>query len=161
MKWVGALILAVSSYFVGIKIARREGESLIALNSLIGLLEFTLRSMTLSLKPLYAIFSDYSQPYLEDVGFLPLLRGRKTDLPSVWQEACGLLPLSEEIMPELQYLGGELGALSLEEQEKRIKSCLSALKNERDSLRGTLPQKQKSIRTVSLLLGALCAIILL
>lgn len=161
MQWIGAVILVISSYFMGIKISRREGEALIALNSLIELLEFTQRRIALSLKPLYAIFSDYNNSYLTETGFLDLLRNQKNDPSSAWSAACALLPISEDSLIELQYLGGELGALPLEEQEKRLNACLSALKTERDTLRGSLPQKQKSIRTVSLLLGALGAIILL
>lgn len=161
MSWVGALLLVTSAYFFGIGIARQEGNRLKALDSMIDLLEFMYRRMSGHRMPLYGLFASFQDKYLEAVGFLPLLRSCRNGLSDIWINALELLPLDDESERELVHFGSELGLLPLDEQLKRIEICLGAITSCREKLRISLPPKQKSIKTVSLLFGALGAIILL
>lgn len=161
MNWLGALLLVISAYFCGIKLAHDEGERLKALDSIIDLLEFMHRRMNAERTPLYLLFASFEDEYLESVGFLPVMRSCRSGLTPLWQEAVSKLPLDTESERELLHFGESLGALPLDTQSARLSSCLSALADSRAKLRDTLPAKQKSIKTVSLLFGALAAIILM
>ena len=161
MKWTGALLLIFSSYFCGIFLARREGEKLKTVDSLISLLRYMRRRMEGERVPLYNVFAGFEDIYLESAGFLQNLRTCRSGLNSIWRDSLKTLPLSGEILKELDVFGASMGRLALEEQLKCIDVCISALEEEKRKILSQLPKKQKSIRTVALLLGALTAIILL
>lgn len=161
MNWIGALLLVTASYFGGTLVAHREGDRLSALDSLISLLSYMHRRMSAERTPLYELFSDYGDAFLENAGFLPALRAHRNGLPAVWRDALKTLPLDREDRAELTRFGENLGMLTLEEQIKRLDACRELLGESRGKLRETLPAKQKSIRTVALMLGLTAAIILL
>lgn len=161
MNWLGAVILVASAYFCGIGIAKNEGEQLKALDSLIKLLDFMRRRMSAERIPLYSVFASFSDSYLEVSDFLPLMRSCRNSPADLWQKGIMALPIEGDARTELLHLGESLGTLPLDQQLKRIDSCVSVLNISRNSLREALPKRQKSIKTVSLLIGALTAIILL
>lgn len=161
MSLAGALILISSAYFLGRVIAVREGEVLKALDSVINMLRFVYRRMETENTPLYLLFEKYKDGYLEDTGFLPILRSHGNLASRFWSEAVDKLSLTSEAKTELLHFGETLGALDLESQLKRINACMDFLGQERERLRVSVPLKQKSIKTVSFLFGALTAIVLL
>lgn len=161
MKWLGAALLIAASYLCGEMISHEEKKKLIAVDSLISLLYFMQRKMISERMPLYEIFNSFSDGYLEQSGFLPLIRSHRTETNRLWEEAIRLLPLENDIISELERFGRELGRLALDEQEKRTNACAELLNRERDKLKSALPAKQKSARAVSLLIGMMAAILLL
>ena len=161
MKWIGALLLLMSSYFCGIYLAKREGAELKTIDSLISLLGYMRRRMQGERIPLYDVFAGYEDEYLESVGFLPNLRSCRNGLNSIWRNSLVVLPVSEGIFRELDIFGASMGRLSFDEQLGCLDICITALEEEKKKLRSELPKKQKSIKTVALLLGALTAILLL
>lgn len=161
MRLLGIILLVSSSYLLGGVIAAKEGERLKAISSLILMLQFLFRRMETESKPLYLLFSEYNDGYLEKCGFLPRLRNRGSELSAGWQEAAGLIPLEEPLINEVCRFGESLGRLGLEPQLKQITVLINLLEQEKEKLRLTLPKKQKSIKAVAFLLGALTAIILI
>ena len=161
MSLAGALILISSAYFLGRAIALREGEALKALDSVINMLRFVHRRMETEGTPLYLLFEKYKDGYLEDAGFLPILRAHGNLASRFWGEAVEELSLTSEAKIELLHFGETLGTLDLENQLKRINACMDFLVQEREKLRISVPLKQKSIKTVAFLFGALTAIVLL
>lgn len=161
MKWIGALFLVLASYFCGTLLAGEEGKRLKALDSLIGMLKYMRRRMTAERTPLYRILSGYEDSFLEELGFLPVLRSARNGISELWLSAISRLPVDSEINSELLHFGENLGELSLDEQILRLDSCLEALQNSRSRLNSVLPGKQKSLKTVCLLAGMLTAILLI
>lgn len=161
MKWAGAILLVASSYICGFFIAAEENKKLKALDSLCALLEYIKRRMVAQKMPLYVMFSNFSDEYLEETGFLPLIRSARCGTDRLWAEGLEKLPLSKEIYSELKHFGEELGLLPLDAQTVRLDVCLQALEQARSEMRQGLQAKKKSIKTVALLFGLLTAIILL
>ena len=161
MKWFGAAIIIIVSYLCGNLLSSEENKKLVCLDSLIALLGFMLRRISSERTPLYEIFVSFSDAFLEERGFLPLMRSHRGETNRLWIEAIDLLPLERETQNELARFGTDLGRLNLDEQEKRIMACTDMLVYERDKLKSILPAKQKSIRAVCLLIGVMTAILLL
>lgn len=161
MNWLGAFLLVGATYFLGTRLSDTEREKIKTLDSLIAFLTYMRRKMVYERTPLYEIFSHFSEPYLEKCRFLPCLRSHCRDLGILWSKAADRLDVDSQMSGELKYFGESLGRLPLDEQIKRLDSCLEALKNERDTLQKQLPSKRKSIKTVCLLFGLMTAIILL
>ncbi len=161
MNWLGALLVVAASYFCGTALARDEGDRLKTLDSLILLLKYMRRRINAERIPLFEIFSGFDDEFLEDNGFLPILRSHRNGMPILWSEAVSKLPTDEETKRELTHFGQSLGGLPMEEQILRLDACVSFLSDSRKSLLSNLPAKQKSIKTVCLLLGVMAAIILL
>lgn len=160
MNWLGAFFVVCAGYMLGLKLASEEKKKLTALDSLLALLNYMRRRVSDRRLPLSEIFLRFEDPYLELTGFLPRLRSGGGDIKERWSEAIKLVPLEKEAEAELALFGEELGRLSLAEQEKKLDSCVAALASEREKLKEKLPAKQKSVKTVCLLVGALTAIVL-
>ena len=111
--------------------------------------------------PLFAIFSDYNDAFLEENGFLDILRSHREGLTGLWNDAIKHLKLEKETERECLRFGESLGQLSLDEQITRLDTLSDFLTERRNELQKSLPDKQKSIKTVCLLLGLVTAIILL
>lgn len=161
MKLFGIILLVSSAYLLGSLAAVNEGEKLKALNSLISMLQFLFRRMETENKSLNLLFAQYKDGYLEKTGFLPKLRQGEADLSKRWEKGLDCLNLEEHLKNELLHFGESLGRLGLEAQLKNINQCVSFLEQEKEKLKTNLPQKQKSIKAVAFLLGALTAIILI
>lgn len=161
MNWVGACAVVLASYYCGVLLAKADGGRLRCVESLIGLMGYMRRRMAGERQPLYRIFSEYSDEYLDESGFLRAVASRNADVSELWIACLPMLDLDEREREELSLFGESLGKLPLDEQIKRLDICISALASSRESLKSTLPAKQKSTRTVCLLFGLLTAIILL
>ncbi len=161
MNWLGALLVVCASYLCGLALAKDEGNGLKTLDSLLLLLSYMRRRMSTERIPLFTIFSDFHDEYLENCGFLDIIRSHRNGLPLLWSEAVSRLHADEEIKREYLHFGESLGGLPLDEQIKRLDALTSFITEKRNELRAGLPDKQKSIKTVSLLLGLMTAIILL
>ena len=161
MNYFGAVIVVASAYYVGASLAKREGDRLSTVDSLLLLFACIKRRVELERLPLYSIFSSFRDEHLERSGFLPILRSHRAGISDLWREAMTCLTVDAEISGELLRFGERLGSLPLEEQLRQIGSCCVLLEEKRKALRASLPPKQKSIKTVALMLGMTVAIILL
>lgn len=161
MNWIGAFAVVLASYYCGVLLARMDDGRLRCIESLIGLMSYMRRRMVGERQPLYRIFSEYRDDYLDEVGFLEAVASRNADVSKQWRDSVRMLDLDERERDELCLFGESLGRLPLDEQIKRLDICVSALVSWREELKGTLPAKQKSTKTVCLLFGLLTAIILL
>ena len=161
MKWVGALTITAVCYFIGVLLAKNESDKIKSIESLLSLISYMKRRITAERAPIYEIFSSFSDGFLEERGFLPILRAHRLGTPLLWEDALKTIPVSAEARLELIRFGNELGTLTFEAQLKRIDSLKEFLDSERNDLKQTLPKKQKSLKTVWLLSGLLISIILL
>lgn len=161
MKWLGAVFIVAASYLCGFILARGEGEKARVLDSVISLLKYMRRRISAERAPLYNIFSSFNDARLEEAGFLEIMRSRTDKLNLLWKSALETLYIEGEARQELLRFGEDMGMLSLDEQEKRIDVCLDLLCSERDKSLAGLPARQKSQKTVCLLIGLLAAILLL
>ncbi len=161
MSWVGALMTVCASYVCGAMLAKGESERLEAVDSLLKLLSYMRRRISAERMPLYRIFAEFEDGFLERCGFLEVMRSHRQGPESLWLDAIKTLPTGKELQDELSHFGISLGALSLEEQLKRLDALYLFLSESRESLKGVLAQRQKSIKTVCLLMGLTAAIILL
>ena len=161
MTIIGALLLTTGVYLGGVLLAKSFAEELLAVNGILELLDFMgLRISTLR-TPLYDLFCDCANPYLESLGFLPLIRANRNQLQKQWAEAVEILPVNDNAKKELLLLGKDLGVLPLEEQQKRLEICINGLKKQKEEIALALPKKQKSVRTTALLAGAIISILLI
>ena len=87
MNWLGALLTVISSYICGAMLANGESERLVAFDSMIRLLTYMRRRISTERLPLYRIFSEFEDGYLEEIGFLKGLRTSRRDLDLLWQNA--------------------------------------------------------------------------
>lgn len=160
MKWFGALLIIAASYFMGTVFSSEEKKKMICVESLLSLFKYMKRRMSSERKPLFDIFCEFNEPYLENAGFLETMRSNRTS-KNVWGSAIAKLSTDEETMHELKIVGNELGELPLFEQISRLDNCILFLEDKKKELQKTLPPKQKSVKTVCLLSGTLLAIIML
>ena len=160
MSLIGAILISVCSYFFGALLADSEKERLCTLDALELLFSDMQRKISSLRTPLYLIFAEFENERLESLGFLPLLRSQRS-LQPIWRDAVALLDADGDIKRELYIFGETLGKLPLDEQLSRIGYCKEIISLSRASLKKSLPEKQKSIKTVCLLIGLMTAIILL
>ncbi len=161
MNWLGAFLTVVSSYICGIMLANGENERLCIIDSLLRLFTYMHRRISAERLPLYRIFVEFTDEYLERIGFLERVRSSRHGLENVWQSAVKLLPTDKEVLDELVRFGESLGILPLDEQIKRIEVTCIFLNEKRAKISGALQQKRKSVKSVCLLMGIAIAIILL
>ena len=160
VKWIGALMVVLASFFVGSLLASEEKKRLTCVDSLLSLFKYMKRRMSAERKPLFAIFCEFKDDYLESIDFLESMRSNRNS-KTAWQSAIEKLYIDEETERELTLLGNELGELTLYEELMRLENCISFLEEKKKILQKTLPPKQKSVKTVCLLSGVLLAIIML
>ena len=120
-------------------IAAEEGKKLTAAESLYSLCVYMSRRISAQREPLRALFDNASDEYLENIGFLPLLRSRSDTPGALWKKGIALLS----------------------EQERSNADIIAYLREYRDALAGEIPAKKKCIRTVALICGLLAVIIML
>lgn len=161
MNWIGAAMVVTASWLFGISLAKDEGAKLKALESLISLLSYMRRRMSGERIPLYEIFSEYEDGFLDSCGFTGIIRSHRNGITRLWSEAVMTLRLGDELEKEVVRFGNSLGEVSLDEQIRRLDALMLFLSEKHDGLSVTLPEKQKSIKTVCVLLGIMVSIILL
>ncbi len=161
MNLIGALLIVSASFFVGMRLAHFEGESLKTVEALLDFLRFMRRRIAVERRPITSIFSEYEDEFLENSGFFEAFfcsRGMASERFGV---ALSVLKLEQDMRTELDRFASELGTLPLESQLSGLDGVISCLGDARDRLREILPAKQKSERTVCLLAGLMTAILLI
>lgn len=162
MRLIGGLLIVSAFSCCGISFAGEARTEIRALESLLALLRALSQRLSWGKEPLNALFSSYRDPYLERIGFLPMLRSADgRNYPAVWEEALHLLPLPPEAMREAQNLGASLGRVSLEAQLERLALCIAALDVCRGSARTRAERNRRSTVALWILAGLLIALLLL
>ena len=146
MNWLGAVLTVAASYFCGVILASGETERLKVYDSLIGLLTYMRRRMLAERMPLYCIFDEFEDEFLEAKGFLSVMRAGRDLIELRWSGAICVLNPDKKLKSELLHFGETLGALALDEQIKRIELLSAFLTEERGKLNALLPQRRKSIK---------------
>ena len=160
MNWIGGVLVVMSGYLFGKYLSEIERDKLKAIEALLDFLGYMRRKMLYERIELYSIFCDYSDEYLEKVGFLSELRFCNNG-KNKWETAIKAFEIEDNVYNELKYFGESLGILPIDEQIKRLDSCCISLEETKNKLKSSIPPKQKSIKTVCLLFGLMTAIILL
>ncbi|HAN21092.1 MAG: hypothetical protein A2Y15_04975 [Clostridiales bacterium GWF2_36_10] len=162
MKILGAVIIVVCSYYIGLVISNSEQKSFFQLSGLIRLLDFLLQRITYSKESLGSVFSDFSDEALRECGFLTTLNNTMGETyDTLWDKASDTLSVSSTVKKELQLFGTQLGKLDYITQKERIEMCRNILISEKQQIEPGLEKRKKSIRALGGLIGAMIAIILL
>lgn len=161
MKWLFFAIIIVSSYLFGASVSQNEKKKLYSAVSVTRLLKELLRSIEYIRTPLDKFFDGYKDSFLEETGFLKIIRKRNArDFASAWEAASETLFMGEKPKKAFSSLGKDLGKLPLSEQTEKIGYCLSVFEEEAETLSKTLPGRVKSIKAVSTLAGTMLALLL-
>lgn len=162
MRLMGGLLIVSAFSFCGISFAGEARAELRALEALLFLLRTLAQRLSWGKEPLRTLFSSVSEPYLEQIGFLPLLRGADgRNYPAAWEQALHLLPLPPEAMREAKSLGVSLGRVSLEAQLEQISLCIASLETYHGNARARARQNRRSTVALWVLAGLLVALLLL
>ena len=161
MNWLGAFLVVIASYLCGITLSKDEYDKLNTVESLMDLIAYMKRRMSLERLPLLRIFFEYDGRSKKIDRFLTELRSYNVRIDKAWKNAVLLLSVDENTKKELIRFGESLGLLALDEQIKRLDSISSFLEAKRKELTDSLPARQKSIKAVCTLIGLMTAIILL
>ncbi|HOK69109.1 MAG TPA: stage III sporulation protein AB [Bacillota bacterium] len=162
MRIAGALLIVCMCYYIGCSLSNAEQKAFLQLSGLIRLLDFMLQRITYSRDSLGNVFADFSDPALEQCGFLSTLNNPMGEPYNVlWNKAVGLLAVSESIKKELNIFGAQLGKTDFVTQKERAEMCRNILVARKNELEPGLEKRRKSIRALGGLIGAMIAIILL
>ena len=124
-------------------------------------MEFMLQRITYSRESLGSVFSDFCDESLSKCGFLGTLNNQMGETyDCLWKKAVDTLDTSGSVKKELLLFGSQLGKLDFATQKERVQLCRNILINEKKVLEPGLEKRQKSIRTLGGLIGAMIAIIL-
>lgn len=158
IKILGALTIAFVSVILGKKLCAPYEKTLKIYDSLVDFVAFVKDGVERRREILPELFSEYEDENLKD--FLSVLKKSPADVSSAFKAACSSLSVSEKTKKELLFFASTLGKTDFDREVAELSALLSSVKAERDALYNTLPKKIKSIKTVSLLCGALAVIIM-
>ncbi len=161
MSLLGGGLVVCAFWLLGRLLAAEEKQKLLALEGLISFFRYTGRRISVFRAPLGEIFAGFENRFLEQKGFLQALHFGSGSVGERFGRGLELLPLESELRAELRLFASELGQLTLSEQEARLNACLSLLESGLERLKSAVPAKQKSIKAVCTLAGAMVAIIML
>ncbi len=160
MRLIGGLLTVTAFFLIGTASAREIRTELRVLEAMLAFLRELSRKLMWSRAPLQTLFEAYREPFLESVGFLPVLRqADPKQYGTVWQSALSCLPLSEEPLRALDELGQSLGRVSLETQKEQLMLCISALEESHAALKAKAKDKQRSAVSLWTLSGLLIALL--
>ena len=162
MRLIGGLLIVTAFFLVGTGSAREIRLRLRALEGMLAFLRELSRGLTWSRAPLQTLFAACREPFLERVGFLPILRGADPKrYTSAWSDALAHLPLAEEDIRVLKSLGETIGRVTLETQTEQLLLCISELEEHHAALRAKAKDKQRSAVSLWTLSGLLIALLLI
>lgn len=162
MRLMGGLLIVSAFSFCGVSFAGETRTEIRALEALLSLLRSLSQRLSWGKEPLRTLFSSFRDPYLEKLGFLPLLRNAEgRNYPNAWEQAMRLLPLPPEAMKQAMSLGASLGRVSLEAQLEHLTLCISSLETSRRDAQANARQKCRSTVALWVLAGLLMALLLL
>lgn len=162
MRLMGGLLIVSAFSFCGISFAGEARTEIHGLEALLSLLRTLSRRLSWGKEPLRRLFATYRDPYLERIGFLPLLRdadGR--NYPDAWEQALRRLPLPPEAMGEALTLGTSLGRVSLEAQLEQLSLCIASLEACHRNAQAGARRNRRSTVALWVLAGLLIALLLL
>ncbi|MCH5183052.1 MAG: stage III sporulation protein AB [Oscillospiraceae bacterium] len=162
MRLMGGLLIVSAFSFCGVSFAGEAKTEIRALEALLSLLRTLSQRLSWGKEPLHTLFSSMDDPYLERIGFLPLLRNAEgRNYPDAWERALRLLPLPPEAMREAQALGASLGRVSLEAQLERLSLCIASIETCRENAQDNARRKCRSTVALWVLAGLLAALLLI
>lgn len=162
MRLIGGLLIVSAFFWVGTGSAKEIRLGVRALESMLAFLRELSRRLNWSRTPLQALFAAYRDPFLEQIGFLPLLRGADPkQYARSWEAALACLPLTEEPLRPLKELGQGLGRVSLQSQKEQLLLCIAALEEQLTAQKAKAKDKQRSAVSLWTLSGLLIALLLI
>ena len=162
MRLIGGLLTVTGFYLLGAASAKRIRTELRAMEAMLAFLRDLVRSLTWSRKPLQALFSAYNEPFLERVGFLPVLRQADSkQYTEAWERALHTLSLNDTSSRALETLGQTIGRVSLETQKEQLMQCIAVLEEQHAVQSAKSKDRQKSAVSLWTLSGLLIALLLI
>ncbi len=160
MRLIGGLLIVTAFFAVGSVSAREVRAELRALEAMLAFLRELSRRLTWERMPLQALFAQTQEPFLERIGFLPLLRNADPKQYALaWKRALARLPLSGEPLRALETLGQGLGLVPLETQKEQLMLGIAVLEEAYASQKAKAGDKQRSAVSLWTLSGLLIALL--
>ena len=151
MTYLGALIVVIAAFSVGIAKAKEEKRKVDILRELCSFLEVVKNEICTNKTPLKKLFKSESLKGLTHIGgFVSSVSAGFSELGEkrfcdIWSEALddSLDILTEKSKSALLSLGTSLGRYDSEMQKCAIERCLHTLQNECEELEGSLPNNER------------------
>lgn len=160
MKPIAAILIILAGYFAGSAIASSKKLTLDCMTSVLGLVEHMKAKITYSNLPLVDIILSYENQTLSDCDFFVSYKKEKNGNDG-WKRGIRELPLSPVFRAACLAFGDTLGLLPREGQLNKISMLLSELEKEVAAEKKDNGKRQKAYRSLGLLCGLLCVIILI
>lgn len=168
MKYLGLMLIFISSVACGYSYVRMRDEHISELGSVCMMLENMQRELESRLTPLPDLFKQLSvnmtgaaATFMEELLFEMKDLGSR-NFCSLWNESIekALKNLEEQEIHELELLGEVLGRYGIDRQLQAIQNCLNVLGKALECSVEVYPQRKKLAFGLSLSAGALLAIVL-
>ncbi|MBR5453789.1 MAG: stage III sporulation protein AB [Clostridia bacterium] len=159
LKLIGALFVAASSFVLSNHLCSRLTRERDELESFINLISRIRLDISCFSRPLTEIYSGFSSPSLDSIGFTEALRG--SGFYGAIRECAFRLSLSDSAKELLASFAEGLGQGYREDEIKRCDHTLSFLDEEYKKCLEALPGKSKLIRSLSVTFGISVIIILI
>ncbi len=159
VKLLGAVFVAAASLIMSNYLCSRLGRERDELEGFIALISRIRLEISCFSRPLSEIYSEFSSPSLDAVGFTEALRAR--GFYGAVCESASVLSISREAKELLISFSEDLGRGYSEDEIKRCDHLLASLDGEYKKCLDALPGKSKLIRSLSLTFGISVIIILI
>jgi stage III sporulation protein AB len=166
MKLVGILLVFIASCGVGIVKSFEYTKAQNELHSLILLMKFIKREVSLYLTKQKEIFMRFENKTLENIGFLNALRSREFDdekspLYHVLKEYDGSLLIDAEAMEILLDFAKDFGQMGINELCEKSEITISALEEIYNNGKEEVSSRVKLCRSSGCIAGAIIALLLI
>lgn len=160
MKLIICAVIVAAGYILGGTAAESRRRAYAQTRGVLRLLGALRTGIDYSRADLASIINAFSDPALEECGFLAALGTMSAPAQKAWELACASLSPGVPMIVEITALGREIGMSGAETQIELISKLELRLEQSAETLRRELDTKSASYRTLGALAGCMAAIIL-
>ncbi len=159
MKLFAAAVIVAAGYLLGGAAAETRRRAYLQARGVLRLLYSLRTGIDYTRADLFSVFAQFSDPALEECGFLGELM-QDVDAGRGWERACGRLSPQTPMLAEIRSLGAGLGMSDAETQIALLSKLASRLEESVEETRRELSAKASSYRLLGALAGCMAAVII-
>ena len=159
MKLIGIAIIFICSAAAGFGYTAMLKQRQKYLDGLIKLVRFIRVQIECFSSPLDIIYADFTDEVLDKCGFTEILKN--SGLSTALEQKKETLALTDDTFELLSNFSSELGKSFSDEQVKHCDRYISVLEETASEYAKELPKKCKTVKTLSLSVGAMAALLLI
>ena len=160
MKLFAVIVLVGAGYFAGGLAAEKRTRAFLQAEGILRLLYTVRDGIQSSRAGLFDVFCAFSDPALEECGFLRVLRGGAPPVRISWETACRGLSPDIPMYKAISDLGNELGMSDAATQVEMLSRICGELELCTGELRRELRARTGNYRLLGALAGCMAAIVL-